>query len=141
LERFRGSRNSRSRLDYTGRRSIVGRNQLRRVSTMARARPLKERTVAFYEVVEEKAGEQLRMSQLPWVDTLASIAVTNVDGRTVEAESVFVGNVVTVDEEDHLLLHRVKGAAEWLSVLNWDTGEWRELESRAREGFLDTSVV
>lgn len=108
---------------------------------MARSRPMKERTVAFYEVVSEDAGEQLRVSQLPWVETLASIATSKVDERTYEAESVFVGNIATVDEEDHLLLHRVKGATEWLSVLNWDTGEWRELESRAQEGYLDTSVM
>jgi hypothetical protein len=109
---------------------------------MALARPMKERTVSFYEIVASLSGEQCRMEQLPWEDTLATIATTKeVDKRTVEAESVFVGNTIIIDEEDHLLLHRVKNAGEWLSVLDWSTGEWRELESRATEGYLDTSVT
>jgi hypothetical protein len=108
---------------------------------MARARALKERTVSFYEIAVEDDGQQRRASQLPWGETLAALSRAGVAERTFESESTFVGNIVTIDEEDHLLLHRVKSPGEWLSVLNWDTGVWRELESRAREGFLDTSVI
>jgi hypothetical protein len=109
---------------------------------MAQARPVKERTVAFYEIVAAKSGDQKRIEQLPWEETLAAIASRrDVSDRTFETDSVFVGNTVTIDMEDHLLLHRVKNPGEWLSVLNWSTGEWRELESKATEGYLDTSVV
>jgi hypothetical protein len=109
---------------------------------MAQTRPMKERTVAFYEIVAAKSGEQERVEQLPWEETLAALAKKrDVTERTFESDAVFVGNIATVHEEDHLLLHRVKSPGEWLSVLNWNTGEWRELESRASEGYLDTSVI
>lgn len=109
---------------------------------MAQSRPMKERTVAFFEIVAAKNGTQERMQQLPWEETLAALAKKrDVTERTFESDSVFVGSIATVHEEDHLLLHRVKGAGEWLSVLNWRTGEWRELESKAAEGYLDTSVI
>ncbi|WP_424534948.1 hypothetical protein ACOZ38_32860 [Sphaerisporangium viridialbum] len=72
---------------------------------------------------------------------MAAIASSSVDERTFEGTARFVGNIATAEEEDHLLLHRVKGHGEWLSVMNWDTGQWRELESKAREGYLETSVM
>jgi hypothetical protein len=103
---------------------------------------MKERTVAFFEVVAARGAAQERVEQLPWEETLAALAQRrDVVERTFESDSVFVGNTTTVEEEDHLLLHRVKSPGEWLSVLNWNTGEWRELESRASEGYLDTSVI
>ena len=103
---------------------------------------MKERTVAFYEIVAAKSGAQERVAQLPWEETLAALAKKrDVSERTFESDSVFVGSIVTIQEEDHLLLHRVKNPGEWLSVLNWKTGEWRELESKASEGYLDTSVI
>jgi hypothetical protein len=103
---------------------------------------MKERTVAFYEIVSSISGEQCRVEQLPWEKTLGALATTkDVKERTFESDSVFVGNTIIVDEVDHLLLHRVKNAGEWLSVLDWNTGEWRELESKATEGYLDTSAV
>src|ERR1700733_330426 len=108
---------------------------------MAKSRPMKERTVAFYEVVTAESGEQHRVGQFSWDKMLATLSTTGLDDRTFEAESTFVGSTITFDEEDHLLLHRVKSPGEWLSVLNWKTGEWHELESRAEQGYLDTSVA
>src|ERR1017187_2027328 len=114
----------------------------RKGESMALNRAVKERTVAFFEIVASERGEQHRIEQLPWDDTLSAIALTkDVNDRTFESESTFIGNSITIDMEDHLLLHRVKNPGEWLSVLNWDTGEWRELESRAKEGYLDTSAI
>ncbi|MFE4960123.1 hypothetical protein ACFRCW_40705 [Streptomyces sp. NPDC056653] len=52
-----------------------------------------------------------------------------------------VGSIATYGMQDHLLLHRVKDAGEWLSVMNFDTGDLRELEQSAHEGYLDTSVI
>lgn len=110
---------------------------------MASTRQMKERTVAFFEVVAARSGgAQDRVEQLAWEEMLNVLAKTReVSERTFESDSTLVGSVATVHEEDHLLLHRVKNPGEWLSVLNWKTGEWRELESRASEGYLDTSVI
>ena len=108
---------------------------------LATPRRMRERTVAFFEVVASESGTHRRLEQLPWAEFLASVATTPLERRTVEVESTLVGNVVTYQEEDHLLLHRAKDAGEWLSILNWHTGEWKQLEARAAEGFLETSVI
>ncbi|MFD9486741.1 hypothetical protein ACFWBX_22740 [Streptomyces sp. NPDC059991] len=103
---------------------------------------MKERTVGFYEVVVVKDGQANRMSQsLDWDGMLADLAQVDVSERTVEGDTRLVGTLTTYDMQDHLLLHRVKGAGEWLSVLNFDTGDLRELEQSAQEGYLDTSVI
>ncbi len=108
---------------------------------MAAPTHLRERTIGFYKIVAERDGQQVRLDQLRWPETLAAVAVADLSKRTLEADHTFVGNTVTYHEEDHLLLHRVKEGGEWLSVVNWDTGEWRELELKAGEGYLDTSVM
>jgi hypothetical protein len=108
---------------------------------MAESRVSRERTVQFYEIVKTESGEQQRMLPADWDQILAMIADANVVNRTYVADATFVGNTITVDEEYHLLLHRVKSQGEWLSVINWDTGEWRELEDRAREGYVDSTVI
>jgi hypothetical protein len=85
---------------------------------MATPRRMRERTVAFFEVVAPESGSHRRLDQLAWPEFLASVATTPLERRTVEVDSTLVGNVVTYEEEDHLLLHRAKDAGEWLSVLN-----------------------
>ncbi|MFK8909018.1 hypothetical protein [Streptomyces sp. YS-3] len=98
--------------------------------------------MGFYEVVVVKDGQANRMSQsLDWDGMLADLAQVDVSERTVEGDTRLVGTLTTYDMQDHLLLHRVKGAGEWLSVLNFDTGDLRELEQSAQEGYLDTSVI
>lgn len=109
-----------------------------RVATLPKTR---DRTVAFYEVVVADSAEHRRVEQFHWSEFLAGLARTSLAGRTVEIEKTLVGNVVTYEDEDHLLLHRAKDAGEWLAVMNWNTGEWRELEDRAVEGYLETSAV
>jgi hypothetical protein len=103
---------------------------------------LRERTVQFYEVVVEKGGELLRVGQFPFVGALAAIAPVPVAARRWEGlEQDLIGTVHTVEDEDHLLLHRVKDGGEWLAVMNLETGDWHELESKAKEGYLDTSAI
>jgi hypothetical protein len=102
---------------------------------------MRERTVAFYEIVEAKADEQPRLDQMEWAEFLATLSRTKLGRRIVEADATLIGQAVTYEEEDHLLLHRAKDPGEWLSLLHWDTGEWRELEMRAAEGYLETSVI
>lgn len=108
---------------------------------MASLKRMRERTITFYEIVESRSGEHRRLEQMKWSEFLASLSLAGVERRTVEVDATLIGNTVTYDEEDHLLLHRAKDVGEWLSVLNWDTGEWRELEMKAAEGYLETSVV
>ncbi|MFE0764579.1 hypothetical protein [Streptomyces smyrnaeus] len=103
---------------------------------------MKERTVGFFEIVATKNGQAKRIpAHFDWDRVLSDIAQTHVTDRTFEADSRYVGSIVTYDMQDHLLLHRVKDAGEWLSVVNWDTGSLHELEESAHEGYLDTSVV
>jgi hypothetical protein len=108
---------------------------------VASLKRMRERTVAFYEIVESRAGEHQRLAPMKWPEFLATLSLMDLERRTVETDTTLIGNTVTYDEEDHLLLHRAKESGEWLSVLNWDTGEWRELEMKAAEGYLETSVV
>ncbi|NAS22386.1 hypothetical protein GT755_11905 [Herbidospora sp. NEAU-GS84] len=92
-------------------------------------------------MVVSESGTQRRYPQFAWEEFLAAQARSTVGERTFDGNERLVGNTTTIEEEDHLLLHRVKGQGEWLSVMNWDTGEWRELESKASEGYLETSVI
>ncbi|MEV4905679.1 hypothetical protein AB0N46_13620 [Streptomyces albidoflavus] len=99
------------------------------------------RTITFFEIVSNVAGEQARVPQIAWEQALASLATASVQDRMVAKETTLVGSVATVLEQDHLLLHRVKDSTEWLSEMDWSTGEWRELEQNASRGFVDTSAV
>ncbi|CAM5741526.1 hypothetical protein SAFG77S_01862 [Streptomyces afghaniensis] len=109
---------------------------------MATLGHMKERTVGFYEVVVSKHGEARRIpDQMDWEGALADLARAPVAARTLQGDSVLVGTVATYGAQDHLLLHRVKDPGEWLSVVNWDTGDLRQLEQSAHEGYVDTSVM
>ncbi|MFJ9079461.1 hypothetical protein ACIRO3_30120 [Streptomyces sp. NPDC102278] len=103
---------------------------------------MKERTLGFFEIVVVKDGEAQRIPEpMDWDGALADLARAPVGARTHEGEHRIVGTAFPHNMEDHLLLHRVKDAGEWLSVINFDTGDLRELEQSAHEGYLDTSVV
>ncbi len=102
----------------------------------------KERTIQFYEVVVEEDGDQVRHQQFDFPGALASIARSGIADRLWSGPTqTLVGTVHTVDGEDNLLLHRVKETGEWLSVMDLQTGAWTELESKASEGYLDTTAV
>lgn len=108
---------------------------------VASIRHMRERTIAFFEVVNAAAGEHVRMAQMDWQAAMALLTTASLEERMVAKESTLVGTTVTVDAQDHLLLHRVKDPAEWLSVMDWTTGQWQELEQNASRGFVDTSAV
>ncbi|WP_234441488.1 hypothetical protein [Streptomyces sp. WM6386] len=108
---------------------------------MATLRNMRERTITFFEIVKPTSGEPKRMEQIDWDGALSDVSQLSAPERKVEAENIWVGTVTTVDTDNILLLHRVKDSGEWLSVLNWDTGDLRELEQSAHEGYLDTSVI
>ena len=100
---------------------------------MASLKRMRERTVAFYEIVESRAGERQRLAPMKWPEFLATLSLMDLEPRTVETDTTLIGEHGDLRREDHLLLHRAKESGEWLSVLNWDTGEWRELEMKAAE--------
>lgn len=102
---------------------------------------LKERTISFYEVVISRSAEQHRTTQIDFQAILSVLGRAPVEKRRHDAEVTYVGTTRSVDDEDHLLLHRVRDRAEWLSVMDLQTGDWRELESKAAEGYLDTTAV
>jgi hypothetical protein len=102
---------------------------------------MRERTVSFYEIVDLVDGEHVRVQQRDWNGILSRLARARVDERTWNTDQRLVGTVHTSQVEDHLLLHKVKREGEWLSTMNMDTGEWRQLELQAAEGYLDTTVI
>lgn len=108
---------------------------------MASIRRMPERTIAFFEVVTSKSGEQVRVPPMDWDSALRDLATASLQDRMVAKEVTLVGSVATVRQQDHLLLHRVKDATEWLSMMDWSTGQWQELEQNAIRGFVDTSAI
>ncbi len=108
---------------------------------MASIRRMPERTIAFFEVVAHASGEQTRVPPMAWDRVLSDLATASLEDRMVDKEVSLVGSVATARGQDHLLLHRVKDDTEWLSVMDWSTGEWQELEQNASRGFVDTSAI
>jgi hypothetical protein len=106
---------------------------------VASARRMPERTIAFFEVVANTSGE--RVPPMDWDSALSDLATASLQDRMIAKEITLVGSVATVRQQDHLLLHRVKDATEWLSMMDWSTGQWQELEQNAIRGFVDTSAV
>jgi len=103
---------------------------------------MRERTIQFFEIVLEKGGEQVRCEQFDFPRALGGMALGSLDERMWDGpEQTLIGTVMPVEEVDYLLLHRVKDGGEWLSVIDLATGDWHELESRAGQGYLDTTAV
>ena len=102
---------------------------------------MKERTIAYYEVVESRDGEQFRTTQRPWQNALGALDRASVEDRSWDSDRTYIGTTEVVEAEHHLLLHRVRDVSEWLSVIDFSTGRLEELESAASQGYLDTSAV
>ncbi|MGH8963766.1 MAG: hypothetical protein ACRDXB_00290 [Actinomycetes bacterium] len=92
-------------------------------------------------MVIEKDGEQHRVEELPWSSMLAALSRAPHTERTWEFDQTFVGQTYPLDEEDHLLLHRVKDPGEWLARIDLRTGAVEDLESGASQGFLETTAM
>jgi hypothetical protein len=109
---------------------------------MAAARSTsRERTIGFYEIVMAKDGKHERCAQMDFPDILSQLARTDLPSRRWTGDQDLIGTTMTVNETDHLLLHRVKDAGEWLAVIDLSTGVWSELESAAEQGYLDTTAM
>jgi hypothetical protein len=107
---------------------------------MAQTR-MKERTVRFFEIVQEQSGNQVRFEQFDWQRLMSAVARASLAERTLELDRRIIGQTYTYEEEDHLLLHRVKDPGEWLARIDFDTEELETIEQRANEGYLDTSAI
>ncbi|MDQ1308456.1 MAG: hypothetical protein QG671_4290 [Actinomycetota bacterium] len=103
--------------------------------------PFKERTIGFFEVVALRDGGHVRVSQIDFQHILRNLARATVARRKWEGDDTFVGTTMNEGRANHLLLHRVKSSGEWLSVIDFNTGDLRELESQAHRGYLETSAM
>ena len=109
----------------------------------ALATTLRDRTIQFYEIVDLVDANPIRVKQRDWQSILLHLGNAKLSERTFKTPDQTLVATVHGSEAggDHLLLHKVKREGEWLSTMNMETGEWRELEHRAAEGFLDTTVI
>lgn len=106
------------------------------------AASLRERTIAFYEIVRSENGStQKCKEQLDFPAMLKRLGKENLANRTVRADRDLIGGTVQSDGSDHLVLHKVKSDSDWLSRADFNTGEIKELENKAGEGYLDSSVI
>lgn len=102
----------------------------------------RERTVAFYQVVALRDGVTAPFErECPWSDVLKILGDVPFEQRVVTADRDLIGGAQRYLEKDHLLLHKVKSDQDWLSHADFRTGKIQTLESKAGEGYLDTSVV
>lgn len=102
---------------------------------------MRERAVQFFEIVDSIEGNQIRVTQRDWNGILSLLGRAKVDERTWRTDQTLIGTVHSSQQDDHLLLHKVKSEGEWLSVMDMNTGEWSELEFQASRGYLDTTVI
>ncbi|MEJ5913739.1 hypothetical protein [Pseudokineococcus sp. 1T1Z-3] len=106
------------------------------------AQTMRERTIQFFEIVQSKEGEQLRIPPLAMSQALSDLSRAKVERRRFDSDRTYIGTIQSTDEDlDHLLLHKVRDQSDWLSQINLTTGEWEELESAAGRGYLDTSAI
>ncbi|GIH26094.1 hypothetical protein Aph01nite_44040 [Acrocarpospora phusangensis] len=99
----------------------------------------RERTVAFYEIVTEKHE---RMGQVDWPKLLAGLSTAPIKDRMVQGKlRTLVGQVVTYQETDHLLLGKVKDADEWIEQVNFEDGSIEQFDNAENRGLLETTVV
>jgi hypothetical protein len=106
------------------------------------AQKMRERTIAFYEIVSFASGSQDRFQgEVDWQGFLTAIESEPLASRMLSGERILLGVAYYRDDRQHLMLHRVKDADEWLAVANFENGEISELESAAGEGYLETSVI
>ncbi len=102
----------------------------------------RERTIGFYEILAATDG-----GVEPFSDTLpVQVVLAAMDGAELPRRRVMVGDQDLIgsphwQDDWHLLLHKVKSATDWLSRADFSTGQITELETRASEGYLDTTAV
>ncbi len=101
----------------------------------------KERSVAFFEVVEVVDGELVRIPQLDWESVLKVLEKADVADRTYdEGPRDVIGEVFRWSAARRLLMHRLRDGADWLSEIDWSAGDIAQIEAAQGKGWLDTSV-
>lgn len=101
----------------------------------------RERTIAFFEVVLVEDGEQQRLDHLDWQTVLKALDGVEIEARRTKAVRDLIGQSHLGVGERSFILHRVKGDEEWLARANFQTGDIKQLETMADEGYLESSVI
>lgn len=103
------------------------------------ARGDKERTVAFFEVVDDDGA---RLEQVDWQTILNSLQRRPLRERTYTTSlKTFVGQVVSYDGQSHLLLGKVKETDDWLEEINFEDGSIEEFNRAENRGLVETSIL
>lgn len=103
---------------------------------------MRERTVAFYEIVEVKDGELARMDHQDWPAMLAACAGAEIQKLTWDGDDrPVIGQVYPMDDEDRLILHKQRQPGDWLSQVDFTSGEIVEVEEVAGKQFLDSTAI
>lgn len=100
----------------------------------------RQRTIAFYEVVELVDGEEHRFAPADWQTVLQHLEGWPLEQRRTEATRDLIGESYHAGQRS-LLVHRVKGDEEWLARADFTTGDIEQLEALATQGYLESSVV
>ena len=107
-------------------------------------RPVKnrERTIAFYEVVDvDKQGETSRMDQVSWDQVLKMLEGTKLGDRVYEGkDKTLIGGVLCHDGEPHLKLMSVRDESAWISIYRPDAESINDLET-GNSALLETSII
>lgn len=107
-------------------------------------RPVKnrERTIAFYEVVDvDKQGETSRMDQVSWDQVLKMLEGTKLGDRVYEGkDKTLIGEVLWHDGEPHLKLMSVRDESAWISIYRPDAESINDLET-GNSALLETSII
>jgi hypothetical protein len=107
-------------------------------------RPVKnrERTIAFYEVVDvDNQGETSRMQQVAWDQVLKMLEGTKLGERVFEGkDKTLIGEVLWHDGEAHLKLMSVRDESAWISIYRPDAESINDLET-GNSALLETSIV
>ncbi|MEV5498679.1 DUF6731 family protein [Nonomuraea fuscirosea] len=95
--------------------------------------------MAFFEIVDK---ENQRIEQIDWPQILGKVFHASIKDRTHLGKlRTLVGHVITYDEQDHLLLGKVKDETEWVERINFEDGSIEQFTSAENQGLLETSVV
>lgn len=100
----------------------------------------RQRTVAFYEVVERVEGQEHRFAPADWQTILTQLESWSLGQRRTQGSRDLIGETYVAGLRS-FLLHRVKGDEEWLARADFTTGDIEQLETLATQGFLETSVA
>lgn len=109
---------------------------------MSQRTVMRSRTIHFFEIVESKDGEQVRMDHQEWPSMLGRLATAELDVLTYDGEDrALIGQIYPLEEQDRLILHRLRDPGDWMSQVDFSAGRIDEVEEKAGTGFLDSTAI